>query len=170
MNGRINERLQYISFGAAAMRVKVPILPFESNNSASAIKAIFTTMPAVDQAALLTEQIAEQPVEVLEGLAARHFTRSALRRRRLDARDEDFRELARQIVADGGPVGDTALAREVRRHVERYEATAWPRERDGAEPADPSRAMLWRIPKANAGNKVPQAPQVVRILTGFRTP
>src|SRR3954447_13870076 len=110
------------------------------------------------------ELIAALPAEELERLAARHFSRSARRRRRLDARDEDFRELARQIVADGGPVGDTSLAREVRRRVERYEADAWPRERDGAEPADPERAILWRILKSSAGNKVPEAPQLVRIL------
>src|SRR3954469_17739224 len=91
----------------------------------------------------IDELIAAQPVEIRERLAARYFTRSALRRCRLDARDEDFRELARQIVADGGPVGDTSLAREVRRRVERYEAAAWPRECDGPEPADPERAILW---------------------------
>src|SRR3954447_5046918 len=145
------------------------------NNTSAAIVSLFETMPAVDQAALLAslepvpapsldEQMAAAPVEELERLAVRHFSRSARRRRRLDARDEDFRELARQIVADGGPVGDTALAHEVRRRVERYEADAWPRERDGAEPADLLRAILWRILRLSAGNKVPEAPQLVRIL------
>src|SRR4051794_14126145 len=51
------------------------------------------------------ELIAAQPVEVLEVLAVRHFSRSALRRRRLDARDEDFRELAREIIAGIGLTG-----------------------------------------------------------------
>src|SRR3954451_13476708 len=136
-------------------------LVIDEGNTSAAIVSLLETMPAVDQAALLAdlapapsldEQIAAQPVEVRERLAARYFTGSALRRCRLDARDEDFRELARQIVADGGPVGDTELAREVRRRVERYEAAAWPRERDEAEPADLLRAILWRILRLSAGN------------------
>jgi hypothetical protein len=68
-------------------------------------------------ASTLDEQIAVQPVEIRERLAARYFTRSALRRCRLDARNEDLRELARQIIAEGGPIEGKPLAREVVRRV-----------------------------------------------------
>src|SRR4051812_27639355 len=90
----------------------------------------------------IDELIAAQPVEVRERLAARYFTRSALRRCRLDARDEDLRELARLVIADDGPIESTPLAREVLRRVARYEGDAWSRERSGPEPSDPQHAIL----------------------------
>src|SRR4051794_23282181 len=108
----------------------------------------------------IDELIAAQPVEVRERLAARYFTRSALRRCRLDARDEDFRELARCVIADGGPITGQPLARAVLQWVERYELNAWPREHNGPAPADPERAILWRILNLSAGSKMPEAPQL----------
>src|SRR3954452_16454643 len=91
-------------------------LVIDDGDTSAAIVSLLGTMPAADQAVLLAglvptpapgldELIAAQPVEVLEVLAVRHFSRSALRRRRLDARDEDFRELAREIIAGIGLTG-----------------------------------------------------------------
>src|SRR3954454_2186611 len=155
-------------------------LVVDDGDTSAAIVSAFETMPAADQDELLAclrpapvptldEQIAAAPVEVLERLAVRHFSRSALRRRRLDARDEDFRELARCVIADGGPITGQPLARAVLQRVERYEFNAWPRERNGPEPADQKRAILWRILSLNAGSKMPGEPQLVRILAGIRT-
>src|SRR6187551_1106640 len=115
-------------------------LVVDDGDTSAAILSLLGTMPAADQAVLLAdlvpapapgldEQIAAAPVEVLERLAVRHFSRSALRRRRLDARDVDFRELARRVIADGGPISGVPLARAVLQRVERYETTSWPRER-----------------------------------------
>jgi hypothetical protein len=156
-------------------------LVIDDGDTSTAIMSLLGTMPAADQAALLAdlapaparnldEQIAAAPVEVMERLAVRHFSRSALRRRRLDARDEDFRELARRVIADGGPIEGAPLAREVLRRAARYAGDAWPRERSGPEPADPQRAILWRILRSSAGSKMPAVPQIVRILMGDRTP
>jgi hypothetical protein len=156
----------------------VPALPIEGNDTSGAIRVAFATMPSSDQAALLAslgpapapnldEQIIRQPVEVLEALAARHFTREALRRRRIAERNEELRVLARLVIAEGGPIRGKPLARAVRRTVERYETTAWPRERSRPEPADPHRAVLWRILSLGAGSKLPEAPQLVRILAGL---
>src|SRR4051794_13575030 len=138
-------------------------------------------MPAADQDELLAnlvpapapgldEQLAAAPVEVLERLAVRHFSRSARRRRRLDARDEDFREVARHVIADGGPITGQPLARAVLRRVERYETTVWPRERNGPEPADPDRAILWREFKPPARNKKTGGAPTVRLFAGGRPP
>src|SRR4051812_2184711 len=156
-------------------------LVIDDGDTSAAIVSLLGTMPAADQDELLAnlvpapapgldEQLAAAPVEVLERLAVRHFSRSARRRRRLDARDEDFREVARHVIADGGPITGQPLARAVLRRVERYETTVWPRERNGPEPADPDRAILWRILNLSAGSKMPEAPQLVRILAGVRTP
>ena len=79
-------------------------------------------------------------------------------------------ELARCVIADGGPITGQPLARAVLQRVERYEFNAWPRERNGPEPADQERAILWRILSLNAGSKMPGEPQLVRILAGIRTP
>jgi hypothetical protein len=73
-------------------RVKLPALPVEQNNMASAIRVALTTRPAADQVALLSdlrsapapnldESIAAQPVEVRECLSFRYCSRSALRGR-----------------------------------------------------------------------------------------
>ena len=156
-------------------------LVIDDGETSAAIISLLGTMPAADQAALLAElgpaprdgleeQIATAPVEALERLAVRHFSRSALRRRRLDARDEDLRELARRVIADGGPITGMPLARAVLQQIERYETTAWRRERSDQEPADAERAIQWRILRLNAGSKMPAGPQLVRILAGFRTP
>src|SRR4051812_40727925 len=156
-------------------------LVIDDGDTSAAIVSLLGTMPAADQDELLAnlvpapapgldEQLAAAPVEVLERLAVRHFSRSARRRRRLDARDEDFRELARQVIAEGGPIEGTPLAREVLRRVARYAGDAWPRELSGPEPSDPQHAILWRILRSSAGSKMPEAPQLVRILAGDRTP
>src|SRR3954452_17320583 len=144
-------------------------LVIDDGDTSAAIVSLLGTIPAADQAVLLAglvtapapglyEPIAATPVEVLERLAVRHFSRSALRRRRLDVRDEGIREMARHVIADGGPVDGTSLAREVLRRVARYAGDAWPRERNGPEPTDPQRAIPWRILRLNAGSKMPAGP------------
>src|SRR3954468_16674751 len=71
MNGRIDERLQCISLGAAAMRVKVPVLSVDNGNSSAAIKAVFTTMPRQDQVELLADLQPSPPrLRWLEPIAA----------------------------------------------------------------------------------------------------
>src|SRR6266852_2847220 len=117
----------------------------------------------------LDDLLARQPIEVIECLA-RHFTRSARRRRRLDARDELIRRLASDLTAAGAKLDGKPLARAVRRALDRYESGAWPREHDKAAPADPRRALLWQILTLSAGSKIPEPPQLVRILAGFRVP
>ncbi|SRR6266542_3572383 len=120
----------------------------------------------------LDDLLARQPIEVMEHLARLHFTRSALRRRRLDDRDELIRRLACDLIADGRiakPDGKP-LARAVRRALARYQSDAWPREHDKAEPTDPRRLLLWRIVKLSGRDKLPKEAQLVRVLAGCRSP
>jgi hypothetical protein len=118
----------------------------------------------------LDDLLARQPIEVMEDLARLHFSRSALRRRRLDGRDALIRRLACDLIAHGAKPDGKPLARAVRRALDRYESDAWPREHENAEPTDPHRALLWGILTLSAGCKIPHVPQLVRILAGFRVP
>jgi hypothetical protein len=118
----------------------------------------------------LDDLLARQPIEVMERLARLHFSRSALRRCRLDGRDELIRRLACDLIAHGAKPDGKPLARAVRRALDRYESDAWPRDHENAEPTDPHRALLWRILTRSAGGKIPTAPQLVRILAGVRSP
>src|SRR5207248_692827 len=87
--------------------------------------------------------IAAQPIEVLRGLAKRHFTDEALRQRELAERDNCYRMLARTLPPR---VSGYAMASLIRATLMQYrDRGAWRFERDREPPADPVRALMYRI-------------------------
>ncbi len=58
-------------------------------------------------------------LDALERLARVHFSRSALRRRRLDRRDQQIRDVARDLIASGAPLAGKGLTRAVKAALDR---------------------------------------------------
>jgi hypothetical protein len=103
------------------------------------------------------------PVEVLERLARRFLSRSALRRRREAERAEAYRALVAGVptMAPG-----RQLARALVEELARYQASAWRFERDRPPPADPRRAMMHRALTLGGGS-VPSLSTARRALAGL---
>jgi hypothetical protein len=123
---------------------------------------------AITVTTAIEEMIAALPVEDLERLA-RHFSPSALRRRRLDERADLILAYAGEVLLRGGARSGRALAGEVATTLRRYEATAWRIDRERGAPRDPRHAILFRILQLGRGNR-PGTDRVRRILSGLQKP
>lgn len=105
--------------------------------------------------------LADQPIEVMERLAGRYFTPSALLRRRLAERDAAIRALA-----DASRGSGRELARAIHRELNRYAGGRFKFERENP-PADRRRAALHRALTLNGG-KVLGEEALRRVLAGLR--
>jgi len=119
-----------------------------------------TDLSAPDAVQSLEQLLAAAPIEVIENLARRHFTASALSRRRLAERNAAIRMLAIGRTGTG-----REIARALHRELRRYGAAAYRFERDRA-PADPGRAPMHRVLTLNDGN-APSEPTLRRALAGL---
>lgn len=116
-------------------------------------------LPSNPDLQLLEELIARQPIEALEALARRHFTPSALQRRRLAERDAAIRGLAIGRLGSG-----RELAGDISRELLRYRPSGYRFEQD--PPVDsPRRAKMHRVLTLN-GAKAPSEVTIRRALAG----
>jgi hypothetical protein len=100
--------------------------------------------------------------EDIERLWHMYAAPSALRRRRLDQRDEAIREVAAGYTDGSG----RALAHAISRDLQRHAASVY---RHSAPPADAKRALLHRVLDLVGAGKVPSAAQIRGILAGVRS-
>jgi hypothetical protein len=89
------------------------------------------------------------------------------RQRRLARRDELVRALAVLQLADN-LVSGRQMAAALARALARYAAAGWRFERDRPAPADPRRALLWRILATNQGKAMSKG-AVRRALAGSQS-
>jgi hypothetical protein len=104
------------------------------------------------------ELVLTAPIDELEQIGRRHFSPSALRRRRLDERDEQVRGLA--IDNFSGLTSGRMIIGMIHRMLTRYASSAYRFERDGGPPADLTRRRLWTILQFNGGR--PMSPSSIR--------
>jgi hypothetical protein len=97
---------------------------------------------------------AAAPVEELERLARRYFSRSAPRR------------LSAELLAAGGPVSGFTLADNIAKELGHYAASGWRFERGRMPPADPRRRLLHRILTLGRGD-LPGHRHLRRALAGL---
>jgi hypothetical protein len=98
----------------------------------------------------------------VERLWRMYVSPSALRRRRLDQRDDAIRQLAAGYTEGSG----RDLANAINRDLVRYAASGF--RINAAPPADARRALLHRVLALGAG-KVPSSGQIRGILGGVRS-
>ena len=170
--------------------MKKVILPADSDlsglpvtdNTGLLIVRLLGTMPPVDRLALgiqlgaravrvtaepadLDRAIVAQPVEVLRGLAKRHFSRAALRQHELNQRDACYRALAGILPPKRGGY---AIAQAIRAEMRRYRDGAWRFDRARPAPADPRRALMHRIFELDGG-EIRSRGAITRALAATRS-
>jgi hypothetical protein len=103
-----------------------------------------------------------------EWLAQELLPRWRARQRRLERRDALVGELGLLLFRDN-LVSGRQMAAALARSLARYAAAGWRFERDRpAAPADPRRALLWRILRANQGKAMSKG-AVRRALAGSQS-
>jgi hypothetical protein len=107
--------------------------------------------------------LAALPVDELEEIARRHFSRSAIRRRLLDERNAAIRGFALAIHVAGESA--RALAERTDSKLRQFGASRWRWLRDRPPPEDLESALAHRIFKAN-GDTAPGRSVIRRALKG----
>jgi hypothetical protein len=105
------------------------------------------------------------PAEALDRLARLYFTPSAIRRRRLDERNQLIRDLAREMLPLSGARCGREVAEAVAEALSHYAAFAWCSDRRRSAPRNERHSRLFRILQLGLGD-CPGKHQCRRILRG----
>jgi hypothetical protein len=105
------------------------------------------------------------PAEALDRLARLYFTPSAIRRRRLDERNQLIRDLAGEMLLVSGARSGRELGKAVAEALAHYAAHAWCGDRERSAPRNQSHSRLFRILQLGLGD-YPGQVHCRRILRG----